>query len=193
MADDKIRTISTRIESQEFFDEIEKECERLRISKTELLRQSIKSFLGAATWIRNLIQDRDRLERRIEASNEIREKLEIELKESASTQDSLKADNDELIAVNLSVNKELEASKAKLKSLESDAKAQMDVNRSVAKQRDKFKNKFEHACQMNEILIDKIRELQSDRLLKRAAGVKKINLAKYTIHAADKDERRKEQ
>lgn len=52
---------------------------------------------------------------------------------------------------------------------------------AVEKQRNKFKDKYERAVQTNAVLIAKIRELQSQGLVRRALGVKRIDTELYRV------------
>lgn len=57
---------------------------------------------------------------------------------------------------------------------------------AAVKQRNKFKDKFEKAVQTNEVLIAKIRDLQSQGVFSRAAGIKRINTDIYDISGGSK-------
>lgn len=76
--------------------------------------------------------------------------------------------------------------KQKLDALKQEQSSLRESRDAAVKQRDKFKEKFENAVQTNEVLIAKIRDLQSQGIFARASGVKRINTDTYDISGGSK-------
>ena len=167
MEEGKILQIYARIRNEDEIEQISKECERRGIAKSDFVLEAVELHLMNNKDLTPMIDARDKAERSLEASREIREGLE---KDIVQLEADLAKAND--------TNNELERQNGDLKV----------ARQSNANQRDKFKQKLEEVVQTHEKLISEVREMQSRGVFARASKLKRFNTAKYVIKTEEDNE-----